>query len=229
VPTSTPRAGAPRALVVEDDPAVREALAQALRDDGKVVEAVDDGEGFEAVVDGFRPDVVVLDVMLPGARDGFALGRALRGRSDAGLLFLTARDAVDDRLRGFSTGADDYVLKPYVTAELLARVNALLQRLGRAPSAVQVGDLVLDEAAQAASRAGVPLDLTGTEHRLLAYLVAQRGRTLSKTQILTQVWGYEDYDPNLVEVHVSALRRKTEAHGPRLIHTVRGLGYVLRP
>ncbi|TXR55121.1 response regulator transcription factor [Quadrisphaera setariae] len=222
-------AAAARALVVEDDASVREALVEALRSDGFVVEALPDGEGFEGAVDAFRPDVALLDVMLPGLRDGFALARALRERSDAGLLFLTARDAVDDRLRGFSTGADDYVVKPYVTAELLARVRALLQRLGRVPSTVQVGDLVLDEASSVATRGGHVLDLTGTEHRLLAYLVAGRGRTLSKTQILTQVWGYEDYDPNLVEVHVSALRRKTEAHGPRLIHTVRGLGYVLRP
>lgn len=221
-------AGLARVLVVEDQESVRDALAEALRSAGHTVEALPDGIGFEQAVDAFRPDLAVLDVMLPGGRDGIALGRVLRARSDAALLFLTARDAVEDRLGGFAVGADDYLVKPYVTAELLARVAALLRRLGRVPSTVQVGDLVLDEAAAVATRGGAPLDLTGTEFRLLAYLVAHRGRTLSKTQILTQVWGYEDYDPNLVEVYVSALRRKTERTGPRLIHTARGLGYTLR-
>ena len=141
---------------------------------------------------------------------------------------MTARDGLDDRLGGFAVGADDYLIKPYMTAELVARVGAVLRRLGRIPSTVQVDDLVLDEAAGVAARAGQQLDLTGTEFRLLAYLVGNRGRTMSKTQILTQVWGYDSYDPNLVEVYVSALRRKVEAHGDRLIHTVRGLGYTLR-
>lgn len=217
-----------RILVVEDQPTVREALVAALRDAGYALEAMADGAGFERIVDTFRPDLAILDVMLPGERDGLELGRQLRQRSDAALLFLTARDAVDDRLGGFAAGADDYLVKPYVTAELLARVGAMLRRLGRIPATVQVGDLVLDEAAGVASRGGERLDLTGTEFRLLAYLVDNRGRTLSKTQILTQVWGYDSYDPNLVEVYVSALRRKTEAHGERLIHTARGLGYTLR-
>ena len=216
-------------LVVEDQDQVREALAEALRDAGYTVTALPDGSAFEQTVDTFRPDLAILDVMLPGGRGGLVLGRALRGRSDAALLFLTARDAVQDRLGGFDAGADDYLVKPYVTAELLARVGALLRRLGRVPSTVQVGDLVLDEAAGVASRAGCRLDLTATEFRLLAYLVGNRGRTMSKTQILTQVWGYEDYDQNLVEVYVSGLRRKTEALGVRLIHTVRGIGYTLRP
>jgi len=112
---------------------------------------------------------------------------------------------------------------------VLARVAAILRRLGRVPATVQVGDLVVDEDAKLAVRAGRPVELTGTEFRILAYLVGHRGRILSKTQLLTQIWGYEEYDPNLVEVHVSALRRKLEQHGPRLIHTARGLGYVLRP
>jgi len=131
-------------------------------------------------------------------------------------------------MRGFEAGADDYLVKPFATVELLARVGAVLRRLGRVPSTVGVGDLVVDEGAGVAVRAGHQLPLTATEFRLLAYLVANRGRTLSKTQILTQVWGYEDYDPDLVEVHTSSLRRKVEAHGPRLIHTERGLGYVVR-
>lgn len=218
---------AARVLIVEDEAPIRDSLAAAYRAAGHDVAALPDGTDFEARVDAFRPDLVVLDVMLP-ERDGFELARELRKRADAAVLFLTARDDLDDRLQGFEAGADDYVPKPFAVAEVLARSAAALRRLGRVPSTVQVGDLVLDHAGSVASRDGAVLDLTATEWRLLAYLAANRGRTLSKTQILTQVWGYEDYDPNLVEVHVSALRRKTEAAGPRVIHTVRGLGYVLR-
>ncbi len=220
---------AARVLIVEDEELVRDALTVALRSAGYTVLALPDGADFARAVDTFRPDLAILDVMLPGRLGGLELGAVVRQRCDAALLFLTARDAVTDRLDGFDVGADDYVVKPYVTAELLARVAALLRRLGRIPATVQVGDLVLDETASVASRAGRPLDLTGTELRLLAYLVENRGRTLSKTQILTQVWGYDSYDANLVEVFVSALRRKTEEHGARMIHTVRGIGYTLKP
>ncbi|SHH33730.1 DNA-binding response regulator, OmpR family, contains REC and winged-helix (wHTH) domain [Jatrophihabitans endophyticus] len=219
---------AARVLIVEDEEPIRDSLATAYRGAGHDVHARADGTDFEDQVDAFRPDLVVLDVMLPG-RDGFALARALRERAEAAVLFLTARDDLDDRLRGFAAGADDYVVKPFAVAEVLARSAAALRRLGRIPATVQIGDVVLDHAASVASRDGTLLELTATEWRLLSYLAANRGRTLSKTQILTQVWGYDDYDPNLVEVHVSALRRKTEALGPRVIHTVRGLGYVLRP
>ncbi|GAB2460231.1 response regulator transcription factor [Jatrophihabitans fulvus] len=225
---SSPRASGARVIVVEDEHAIRDSLAAAFRSEGYDVLAMADGADFERQVDAFRPDLVVLDVMLPD-RDGFVLAEALRARTDAAVVFLTARDDLDDRLRGFALGADDYVPKPFAISEVLARSAAALRRLGRVPSTLQVGDLVIDQGAAVASRAGTPLDLTATEFRLLGYLATNRGRTLSKTQILTQVWGYEDYDPNLVEVHVSALRRKTESAGPRLIHTVRGLGYVLRP
>ncbi|MGW4945823.1 response regulator transcription factor [Actinoplanes sp. NPDC004185] len=218
-----------RVLVVEDEDAIRAPLAAALRGAGHEVREVADGAGFEEVVDAYRPDLALLDVQLPGGRDGFALAAALRGRSDCAVLMVTARDAVDDRLRGFAAGADDYVVKPFATVEVLARVGAILRRLGRVPSTVQVGDLVVDEDARLAVRSGQALELTATEFKLLAYLAGHRGRILSKTQLLTQVWGYDEYDPNLVEVHVSALRRKLEQHGPRLIHTARGLGYVVRP
>jgi two-component system OmpR family response regulator len=218
-----------RVLVVEDEEAIRSPLAAALRGAGHEVRERADGSGFEEVVDAFRPDLALLDVQLPGGRDGFALAGALRGRSDCAVLMVTARDAVDDRLRGFAAGADDYVVKPFATVEVLARVGAILRRLGRVPATVQAGDLVVDEDARLAVRAGTTLELTATEFKLLAYLISHRGRVLSKTQLLTQVWGYDEYDPNLVEVHVSALRRKLEQHGPRLIHTARGLGYVLRP
>jgi DNA-binding response OmpR family regulator len=218
-----------RVLIVEDEEAIRAPLAQALRGAGHQVRAEPEAGDFENVVDAFRPDLAVLDVMLPGRRDGFSLARVLRARSDSAILMLTARDAVDDRLRGFDAGADDYVVKPFATVEVLARVTALLRRLGRVPSSVEVGDLLLDEGGGVVQRSGVPVELTATEFRMLALLVAHRGRVLSKTQLLTQVWGYDEYDPNLVEVHLSAVRRKLERHGPRIIHTVRGLGYVLRP
>lgn len=217
-----------RVMIVEDEPAIRESLGRALRGAGYHVTELADGTDLERVVDAFRPDLALLDVMLPG-RDGFALARSLRGRADAGVLMLTARDGVSDRVRGLQDGADDYVVKPFAMAEVMARVAAILRRLGRIPATLEIGDLVLDEEAGVAVRAGAALDLTATEFRLLAHLASNRGRTLSKTQLLTQVWGYEEYDPNLVEVHVSALRRKLEENGPRLIHTIRGLGYVLRP
>jgi two-component system OmpR family response regulator len=214
-------------LVVEDEQAIREAVATALGDEGCQVLQRADGSSLAADLAGFRPDLVVLDVMLPG-RDGFALAGDVRTVGDAGIVLLTARDAVSDRLTGFRAGADDYLVKPFAMAELVARVRAVLNRRGRWPAALQVGDLVVDEAAGVVVRAGERVELTATELRLLGYLVGNRGRTVSKTQILTQVWGYEEYDPNLVEVHVSALRRKLEAHGPRLVHTVRGLGYTMR-
>ncbi|MGH3797897.1 MAG: response regulator transcription factor [Pseudonocardiaceae bacterium] len=215
-----------RVLVVEDAEAIRVAVETGLRAAGFTVCGRGDGDELERVLHGFRPDLVVLDVMLPG-RDGFALLGAVRRHGDAGVLMLTARDAVDDRLRGLHGGADDYLVKPFVLAELVARVSAVLRRLGRVPSTVEVGDLLLDTASGVVLRGGRDLELTATEWRLLDYLATQRGRMVSKEQILVAVWGYEDYDPNLVEVHVSALRRKLGT--PRLLHTVRGLGYVLRP
>ncbi|MFD7652609.1 response regulator transcription factor [Actinosynnema sp. NPDC059797] len=218
---------AARVLVIEDAEAIGAAVSSALRDAGYQVQVRPDGRDLEGELSRFRPDLVVLDVMLPG-RDGFALLEVIRRTSGAGVVMLTARDGVSDRLRGLDRGADDYVVKPFVLAELVARVSAVLRRLGRTPSTVQIGDLVVDADSAVVLRGSAPIELTATELRLLRYLAAQRGRVVGKTQILTAVWGYEDYDPNLVEVHVSALRRKLEEHGPRLLHTVRGLGYVLR-
>jgi two-component system, OmpR family, response regulator len=219
---------AARILVIEDAEAIRAAVCSALRDHGLDVLARGDGRELEGDLRRFRPDLVVLDVMLPG-RDGFSLLEIVRRSTRSGVVMLTARDGVPDRLRGLTGGADDYVTKPFVLAELVARVEAVLRRLGRTPSTMQVGGLVVDVESGVVLYDGAAVELTATEFRLLGYLAAQRGRVVSKTQILTAVWGYEDYDPNLVEVHVSALRRKLEAHGPRLLHTVRGLGYVLRP
>ncbi|KQS07936.1 two-component system response regulator [Curtobacterium sp. Leaf183] len=215
-----------RVLLVDDDDTIRVSVARSLRDEGLVVLDAPDGSDLQRDLTQFVPDLVVLDWMLPGA-SGIQLAARVRTSSDAAIVMLTARDEVDDRLRGFAEGADDYVVKPFAMAELVARVTAVLRRRGRIPAVVEVGDLVLDPDAAVARRAGVTLDLTATEYRLLAFLAESRGRTMSKGQILTQVWGYDSVDPNLVEVHLSALRRKMEAHGPRLVHTVRGIGYRL--
>ncbi|WP_295780235.1 response regulator transcription factor [uncultured Microbacterium sp.] len=215
-----------RVLVLDDDETIRLAVTTALRADGFVAEAAPDGTDLDERLRAFRPDLVILDWMMPGP-SGIRLLPMVREAGDAAVIMLTARDEVDDRLRGFAEGADDYVVKPFTMAELVARSTAVLRRRGRLPQTISVGDLVVDPDAATAHRGGTALDLTATEFRLLHLLADSRGRTLSKAQILTQVWGYEDYDPNLVEVHLSALRRKMEQNGPRLIHTVRGLGYRL--
>jgi two-component system, OmpR family, response regulator len=219
----------PRVLVVEDDAPIRSALEAALRSEGYEVRADPDGLALEQVAEQFRPDLAVLDVRLPEGPDGFVMAKQLRRTSDLPLLFLTAADAVEDRLAGFQAGADDYLVKPFSMAELLARVQALLRRAGRLQSnSWQVGDLLIDDGARSVVRGGVTLELTRTEYDLLAALAQNVGRVLSKTQLLTRVWGFDAYDTNLVEVHMSALRRKLESAGPRVIQTVRGAGYVLR-
>ena len=219
----------PRVLVVEDDAPIREALDVALRNEGYQVLALEDGGRLLVAVDDFRPDLAVLDVRLGAGPDGYQLARNLRGKSTLPILFLTAADAVEDRLAGFDAGGDDYLVKPFSMAELLARVRSLLKRTGRLSSASwQVGDLVMDDDSRMVVRSGVPVDLTHTEYELLSVLVRHVGKVLSKTQLLTRVWGFDAYDANLVEVHMSALRRKLEQSGPRIIHTVRGSGYVLR-
>lgn len=215
-----------RVLVLDDDETIRVAVTASLRADGFIAESAPDGTDLATRLEAFRPDLVVLDWMMPGP-SGIRLLPLVRSTSDAAVIMLTARDEVDDRLRGFAEGADDYVVKPFTMAELIARTGAVLRRRGRLPQTIEVGDLVVDPDATTARRAGAVLDLTATEFRLLRLFAESRGRTLSKAQILTQVWGYDDYDPNLIEVHISALRRKMEAYGPRLIHTVRGLGYRL--
>ncbi|GAB3148293.1 response regulator transcription factor [Amycolatopsis sp. NPDC004378] len=217
----------PRILVIEDADAIRVPVESALTTAGFSVRARPDGTGLEAELARARPDLVVLDVMLPG-RDGFELLRVIRRVSAAGVVMLTARDGVEDRLRGLGEGADDYVVKPFVLAELVARVTAVLRRTGRTRPAVEVGDLVIDVEGGRARYGTADVELTTTEWNVLLYFAQHRDRVVSKTQILTAVWGYGDYAPNLVEVNVSTLRRKLEAHGPRVLHTVRGQGYVLR-
>jgi DNA-binding response OmpR family regulator len=218
---------APRVLVVEDSDGIREMVVEALNGAGYAATGRPDGRDLESALDGNRPDAVVLDVMVPG-RDGFALIDVVRAWGDVGVLMLTARDALSDRVRGLDGGADDYVVKPFEMAELISRVGAVLRRRGHIADTVEIGDLLLDRGAGVATRAGQPLALTATELKLLDFLVDQRGRIVSATQILTAVWGYTAYDDNLVHVHISSLRRKLEAHGPRMVHTVRGIGYRLQ-
>jgi two-component system, OmpR family, response regulator len=219
----------PRVLIVEDEAAISDAVVTALTQAGYLARAEADGATLRAVAEAFRPDLAILDIMLPGP-DGLSLSRTLRDRADLPILFLTALDGLDDRLAGFAAGADDYLVKPFALTELLARVHALLRRSGRLRSVtIQAGDLVLDEAANTAWRDGRALDLTPTELRLLGYMLSRRGRTVSKAELLTQVWGYGSYDPNLVEVRIGSLRRKLEAVGPRILHTVHGHGYAIRP
>jgi two-component system, OmpR family, response regulator len=216
---------AARVLVVEDEDVLRDAVSQALSDAGFTVRALASGEDFAREIELFRPDAAILDVMLPGS-SGLVLAGHLRAQTQTVILFVTARDAVADRLAGFDAGADDYIVKPFALPELVARVRAVLRRAGRLVSTtVQVADLLVDEDVGRVQRGDREIAVTATELRLLGYLARNRDRVLSKTQILTQVWGYEDYDPNLVETYVSNLRRKLEVDGDRLIHTVRGVGY----
>nr|MDQ3612459.1 response regulator transcription factor [Actinomycetota bacterium] len=185
----------PRVLVVEDDTPIRSALEVALRGEGYEVRAEPDGTGLPQVSEQFLPDLAVLDVRLPVGPDGYAMAGLLRRTSSLPVLFLTAADSVEDRLAGFQAGADDYLVKPFSMAELLARVQALLRRSGRLASPTwQLGDLVVDDGARTVVRGGVPLELTRTEYDLLAMLAQHVGRVLSKTQLLTSVWGFEAYD-----------------------------------
>lgn len=219
----------PRVLVVDDEAAIRIAVDASLRESGCEVHTLADGTRVEAVASGFRPDLAVLDVHLPQGPDGYTIARRLRAGGNYPLLFLTAADSHEDRRAGFQVGADDYLVKPFSMEELLWRVKALLRRSGRSwLQRFEVGDLVVDDEARTVVRDGKILDLTRTEYQLLAVLARHPGQVLSKTQLLTQVWGFDAYESNLVEVHMSSLRRKLEACGQRLIHTVRGVGYVLR-
>jgi len=225
--TTTPYS---RALLIEDDLAVREAVTIAFEELGFVVQAQPTGERLAVVMDEFRPDVAIIDIRLPAGPDGFELARQVVSLAGVPVVFLTASDGLDDRLAGFEAGGDDYVVKPFAMSELLARVRAVLRRSGRVQSpVVQFRDLLIDDNAKEAVRGGTLLDLTPTEFELLSVLAHSPNQVFSKGQLLSQIWGFDSYDPNLVEVHVSALRRKLDAHGPRLVHTVRSRGYVFRP
>jgi len=226
----------PRILVVEDDATLRESLGMFLGGAGYDVRSLEDARGFDEALEAFRPDLAVLDVDLGAGRpNGFTLARRAREHGAVPVIFLTAADGLDDRLSGFEVGADDYITKPFSTSELHARIRAVLRRAqpeGSDPSAsaerLAYGDIRLDEAARVASRAGTELELTPREFDLLATFLANPDRVLSRTRLLSMVWGFDEYDPNVVEVYVSTLRCKLEEHGPRVVQTVRGVGYVLR-
>ncbi|MGQ0742748.1 MAG: response regulator transcription factor [Acidimicrobiales bacterium] len=229
-PPATVPSRAPRLLVIEDDAPIRTALEVAFRGEGYEVRAEADGAKILSISEKFRPDLAVVDVRLPVGPDGNQLVRQLRANGlGMPTLMLTAADRLEDRLEGFGAGADDYVIKPFLMAELLARVRALLRRSG-ALEAVELSfdDIVMDETTRTVSRGGRPLDLTRTEYELLGVLMRHPRQVLSKHQLLTQVWGFEAFEQNRVEVHMSALRRKLELEGPRVVQTVRGIGYILR-
>lgn len=224
-------AGAARVLVVDDEPNIVDVLAMALRHEGFAVASAGTGAEALAAVEAFRPQVLLLDVMLPDM-EGFEVARRLgaeRGRIP--IIFLTARDATDDKVRGLTVGGDDYVTKPFSLEELLARVRALLRRSGAAQedSVLTFADVELDDDAHEVTRAGAPIELTPTEYRLLRYFLLNPRRVLSRAQLLEHVWDYDfGGDARVLETYVSYLRRKLDAHGPPLIRTVRGVGYVLR-
>ncbi|HUR18530.1 MAG TPA: response regulator transcription factor [Acidimicrobiales bacterium] len=219
-----------RVLVVDDEPTVRRALEFAFRQEGYSVRSEPDGSALQAVTEEFRPDVAVLDVRLPVGPDGYAMARMFRKSGDVPVLLLTAADSLENRLTAFDAGADDHVGKPFSTAEVLARTQALLRRAGRlAATVLTVGDIVIDDATHRVARADQPIELTRTEYDLLSLLARNSNQILSKQQLLIKLWDFDAYDPNIIEVHMSALRKKIEVHGPRLIHTVRSVGYVLRP
>jgi two-component system response regulator MprA len=221
-----------RVLVVDDDPAVRESLRRSLAFNGYQVKLAADGEQALRAVADSRPDAVVLDVMMPKL-DGLATCRALRAAGDdVPVLMLTARDEVADRVAGLDAGADDYLPKPFALEELLARLRALLRRIGAGESGpvLRLADLTLDPASRDVTRGERPVRLTRTEFALLELLLRNQRRVLPRERILEEVWGYDfPTTANSLEVYVGYLRRKTEAMGePRLIHTVRGVGYVAR-
>jgi len=221
----------PRVLIVDDEENIRVLLRSALRLAGFETASAARGRiALQQVVD-FEPDVVVLDVMLPDF-DGFEVLRRLRDTgSEVPVIFLTARDATDDRVRGLTVGGDDYLTKPFAIAELIARVRLRLAAVQTAtqPSGLHCADLSLDPDAYRVERAGVPVHLTPTEFRLLYYLMVNSGRVLSRSQILDQVWPYDfDGDHAVVDTYISYLRRKIDHVEPRLIHTVRGVGFSVR-
>jgi len=220
--------GAARVLVVDDDPFMCEALSMALGTEGYQVRTETNGSAIQNSITEFRPSVALVDLHLPEGPDGFALTRRLRAMTDMPIMFVSASDRVEDRLTGFRLGADDFLTKPFVMAELLERVKVLLKRSNLISSPVlEVGDIRIDDRSHVATRAGQVLPLRNLEYKLLSVFCRHAGQTLSKTQLLDAVWGFALSDVNLVEVHVSHLRRKLEAHGPRVIKTIRSVGYVL--
>jgi two-component system OmpR family response regulator len=221
-----------RILVVDDEPNIVDVVAMALRFQGFAVESANTGADAVAAVSGFKPDLIVLDVMLPDM-DGFEVARRLGAQqARVPIIFLTARDATEDKIRGLTIGGDDYVTKPFSLEELVARVRTILRRAGlTGPESNRLvfEDLELDDDAHEVTRAGQLVELTATEYRLLRYLMLNPRRVLTRTQLLEHVWDYDfGGDARVLETYVSYLRKKVDKLGPPLIHTVRGVGYALR-
>lgn len=223
-----------RVLVVDDEPNIAELLMMALRYEGWDVRTAATGRDAVSTAREHAPDVIVLDWMLPDV-DGLEVLRRVRQHDDrVPVLFLTARDAVEDRVAGLTAGGDDYVTKPFSLEEVVARVRALVRRTGvleqRSDHVVTVGDLTLDEDSRDVTRAGTSIELTATEFELLRYLMRNQRRVLSKAQILDRVWNYDfGGQANVVELYISYLRKKIDAGREPMIHTKRGAGYVLKP
>jgi two-component system, OmpR family, response regulator len=221
-----------RILVVDDETNITDLVATALRYEGFEVDTAATGRKALADTEVFRPHLVVLDVMLPDL-DGFEILSRLRNEGrKVPVLFLTARDTVEDRVRGLTTGGDDYLTKPFSIEELVARIRAILRRVGEngeQSSKLEFADLELDHDSHEVWRGGDAVDLTATEFKLLRYLMTNPRRVLSKAQILDHVWNYDfGGDMNVVETYISYLRKKIDANGTPLIHTIRGVGYSLR-
>jgi two-component system OmpR family response regulator len=221
-----------RVLVVDDEPNIVDVVSMALRFQGFTVETAGSGQEAIAGVASFRPHLMVLDVMLPDM-EGFEVAQRLGAqRADVPIVFLTARDATEDKVRGLTTGGDDYVTKPFSLEELVARIRTVLRRTGAAEpetSRLSFEDLELDDDTREVTRAGQPVDLTATEYRLLRYLMLNPRRVLTRAQLLDTVWNYDfGGDARVLETYVSYLRKKLDLHGPPLIQTVRGVGYALR-
>lgn len=223
-----------RLLVVDDEPNIVELLSESLRFAGFEVVAARGGQDALRLAREHQPDLAVLDVMMPGI-DGFEVVRRLRSEGlRFPVLFLTARDGTEDTITGLTVGGDDYVTKPFSLGELVARIRAVLRRSGMTAGAhtaepINFADIVLDEDAHEVTKAGELVGLSPTEFKLLRYFMENPGRVLSKAQILDHVWHYDfGGDANVVESYISHLRRKIDTTQPRLLHTVRGVGYVLR-
>ncbi len=221
-------------LVVDDEPNIAELVGMALRYEGWQTSLAHTGTQAVTVAKDVRPDAVVLDMMLPDI-DGMEVLRRMRGHlPDVPVLFLTARDSVEDRVAGLTAGGDDYVTKPFSLEEVVARLRALMRRAGATSrtdrSVLTVGDLTLDEDSREVARAGQPVTLTATEFELLRFLMRNPRRVLSKAQILDRVWNYDfGGQANVVELYISYLRKKIDAGRSPMIHTMRGAGYVLKP
>ena len=222
----------PRVLVVDDEENIRDLIAMGLRYEGFEVQTEDNGRAALNAVPAFRPDLIVLDVMMPDL-DGFEVCRRLQADGErAPVIFLTARKGMEDKLTGLTIGGDDYLTKPFGFEELLARIKVVLRRTSRStasPHRLTFSDLELDEDAHEVHRGGRRIELTPTEFSLLHFLMANPKRVLSKAQILDHVWDYDfEGDASVVETYVYYLRKKIDVDAPPLIHTVRGVGYTLR-